>query len=115
VLSVSSLLYLLVALGLGLLISSTVRAQFVAAMITVVAGFAPALMLSGFLFELRNLPLAVRVISYIFPARYYVALLQTELLTGNVWAIILPNSAMLAGMATLLFFLTRTGFKKQLD
>ena len=115
VLSLSSLLYLLVALALGLLISSTVKAQFVAAMITVVAGFIPALMLSGFLFELHNLPLAVRVLSYIFPARYYVALLQTELLAGNVWAIILPNSAMLASMATLLFALTRAGFKKRLD
>jgi ABC-2 type transport system permease protein len=115
VLGVSSLLYLLVALGLGLLISSTVKAQFVAAMITVVAGFIPALMLSGFLFELHNLPVAVRALSYISPARYYVALLQTELLAGNVWAIILPNSAMLAIMATLLFVLTRVGFKKQLD
>ena len=115
VLSLSSLLYLLVALGLGLLISSAVKAQFVAALITVVVGFIPALMLSGFLFELHNLPVAIRVLSYIFPARYYVALLQTELLAGNVWPIILPNSAMLAGMATLLFVLTRMGFKKQLD
>ena len=65
--SLSSLLYLLVALGLGLLISSTVKVQFVAALITVVAGFVPALMLSGFLFELRNLPVAIRVLSYIFP------------------------------------------------
>ena len=60
-------------------------------LITVVAGFLPALMLSGFLFELHNLPVAVRILSYIFPARYYVALLQTELLAGNVWPIILPN------------------------
>ena len=115
VLSVSSLLYLLVALGLGLLISSAVKAQFVAAMITVVAGFIPALMLSGFLFELHNLPVAGRILSYIFPARYYVTLLQTELLVGNVWTIVLPNSAMLAGMATLLFAVTRRAFQKRLD
>jgi ABC-type multidrug transport system ATPase subunit/ABC-type multidrug transport system permease subunit len=115
VLGISSLLYLLVALGLGLLISSTVRVQFVAAMMTVVAGFIPALMLSGFLFELHNLPVPVRILSYLFPARYYVSLLQTELLAGNVWTIILPNSAVLAGMATLLFALTRRGFEKHLD
>jgi ABC-2 type transport system permease protein len=72
-------------------------------------------MLSGFLFELHNLPVPGRVLSYIFPARYFVALLQTELLAGNVWTIILPNSAMLAGMATVLFVLTRRAFKKQLD
>jgi ABC-type multidrug transport system ATPase subunit/ABC-type Na+ efflux pump permease subunit len=115
VLSLGSLLYLLVALGIGLLISSTVKAQFVASLIVVVAAFIPALMLSGFLFELHNLPVAVRFLSYLFPARYFVALLQTVLLAGDVWPIILPNLAVLAGMAMLLFALTRVGFKKQLD
>ncbi|HTT77339.1 MAG TPA: ABC transporter permease [Candidatus Binataceae bacterium] len=114
VLSLSSLLYLLVALGLGLLISSTVKSQFVAGLITVVAGFLPALMLSGFIFDITSLPVAIRVITYIFPARYYVALLQTVLLAGDVWAVILPNLVMLAFIATLLFALTRAGFKKQL-
>ena len=115
VLSLGSLLYLLVALGMGLLISSTVKAQFVASLIVVVAAFIPALMLSGFLFELHNLPAAVRLLSYLFPARYYVALLQTVLLAGDVWSVILPNLAVLAGMAILLLALTRLGFKKQLD
>ncbi|MGA2366582.1 MAG: ABC transporter permease, partial [Steroidobacteraceae bacterium] len=115
VLSLGSLLYLLVALGMGMLISSTVKAQFVASLIVVVAAFIPALMLSGFLFELHNLPVAVRLLSYLFPARYYVALLQTVLLAGDVWPIILPNLAVLAGMAVLLFGLTRVGFRKQLD
>jgi ABC-type multidrug transport system ATPase subunit/ABC-type Na+ efflux pump permease subunit len=115
VLSLGSLLYLLVALGMGMLISSTVKAQFVASLIVVVAAFVPALMLSGFVFELNNLPLAVRFLSYLFPARYFVALLQTVLLVGDVWSIILPNLAVLAGMAMLLFALTRAGFKKQID
>jgi ABC-type uncharacterized transport system fused permease/ATPase subunit len=84
VLSLGSLLYLLVALGIGMLISSTVKAQFVASLIVVVAAFIPALMLSGFLFELNNLPVAVRFLSYLFPARYFVALLQTVLLAGDV-------------------------------
>jgi ABC-2 type transport system permease protein len=72
-------------------------------------------MLSGFIFDLTSLPVAIRVLTYIFPARYYVSLLQTILLAGDVWAVILPNLVMLAGFATLLFVLTRLGFKKQLD
>ncbi len=115
VLSSGSLLYLLVALGMGLLISSAVKSQFVAGLITVVAAFLPALMLSGFIFDLTSLPVAIRVLTYIFPARYYVSLLQTVLLAGDVWAVILPNLAMLAAFATMLFVLTRLGFKKQLD
>ena len=56
-------------------------------------------MLSGFLFDLRSMPVAVRIITYALPARYYVTLLQTIFLAGDVWAIILPNAAVLAGMA----------------
>jgi ABC-2 type transport system permease protein len=114
VLSFSSLLYLLVALGLGLLTSSAVKSQFVAGLITVVAGFLPALMLSGFIFDITSLPVAIRILTYLVPARYYVALLQTVLLAGDIWTVILPNLAMLAFMATLLFALTRMSFKKQL-
>ena len=56
----------------------------------------PALMLSGFLFDLRSMPAAVRLITYALPARYYVTLLQTIFLAGDVWGVILPNAAVLA-------------------
>ena len=114
VLTGASILYLLVALGIGLLISSAVKAQFVASLITVLVAFLPALMLSGFLFDLQSLPIAIRLITYMFPARYYVALLQTAFLAGNIWAVILPNAAVLAGMATGLFLITRKITRKQL-
>lgn len=115
VLGGGSVLYLLVALGLGLLISTTAKAQFVAGQITLTVAFVPTLMLSGFIFDLNNPPWAMRLVSYLFPARYYVALLQTVLLAGDVWAVILPNAAVLAGMAILLFALTRAATRKQLD
>src|SRR5260370_32518561 len=88
-LSLGSLLYLLVALGIGLLISSTVKAQFVASLIVVVAAFIPALMLSGFLFELHNLPVAGRFFSFPFLDRYYGPLLPTVFLAGGVWTVFL--------------------------
>ena len=110
----ASLLYLIVALGLGLLISSAVKAQFVAGLITVLVAFLPALMLSGFIFDLRSLPTAVRLLTYLFPARYYVALLQTALMAGDIWPDILPNAAMLAACAIVLLGLTRASTKKQL-
>jgi ABC-2 type transport system permease protein len=110
-----SMLYLLVALGIGLLISSTVRSQFVASQITMLVTFMPATMLSGFLFDLHSQPAAVRAISHVLPARYYVALLQTVFLAGDVWPIVLPNAAVLAGMAGLLLVLTRGATRKTLD
>jgi ABC-2 type transport system permease protein len=110
-----SMLYLLAALGIGLLISSVTRNQFVASQVTLLATFLPALMLSGFLFDLRSMPAAVRAITYFMPARYFVALLQTLFLAGDVWPVILPNTLVLAGMAIGLLLLTRRITRKKLD
>jgi ABC-2 type transport system permease protein len=109
-----SMLYLLVALGIGLLISSAVKSQFVASQLTLLITFLPAVMLSGFLFDLRSMPAPVRLITYMLPARYYVSLLQTIFLAGDVWSIIIPNSAVLAVMAAGLWLWTRSVTQKKL-
>jgi ABC-2 type transport system permease protein len=114
-LTLVSMLYLLVSLAIGLLISSAVKSQFLASQIAVLATFLPALMLSGFLFDIRSMPTAVRMMTYILPARYYVALLQTLFLAGDVWSVIFPNAAILAAMAVVLLLLTRWVTRKQLD
>lgn len=114
VLAGASMLYLLVALGIGLLISSAVKSQFVASQITLLVSFLPAVMLSGFLFDLRSMPDAVRLITYALPARYYVALLQTIFLAGDIWAVIVPNTAVLAAMAAALVIVTRRVSRKRL-
>jgi ABC-2 type transport system permease protein len=114
VLSGASMLYLLVALGIGLLISSAIKSQFVASQIVLLVSFLPAVMLSGFLFDLRSMPFTVRLITYVLPARYYVALLQTIFLAGDIWTVILPNASVLAGMAVILLWLTRRVSQKKL-
>ena len=109
-----SALYLLVALGIGLLISAALKSQFVASQVTLLVTFMPAFMLSGFLFDLRSMPAPVRLITYVLPARYYVALLQTVFLAGDLWSVVLPNAAVLAGMAAVLLLLTRGVTRKKL-
>jgi ABC-2 type transport system permease protein len=110
----TSMLYLLVALSIGLLISSTTKSQFVASEMTMLVTFLPALMLSGFLFDLRSMPAALRAITYILPARYYVAVLQSVFLAGNEWSVIAPNAAVLAAMAAGLLLLSRGVTHKRL-
>ncbi|MBA1155807.1 ABC transporter permease [Microvirga mediterraneensis] len=100
-----SILYLLVALGIGLVISSATKSQFLASQISMVATFLPAMMLSGFMFDLRSMPWVIQLVTYVFPARYFVSLLQTLFLAGNVWSVIVPNAAVLAAMAALLLTL----------
>jgi ABC-2 type transport system permease protein len=110
-----SILYVLVALGIGLLISSWVKNQLVASQLTMLVTFMPAFMLSGFLFDLRSMPAAVRLITYMLPARYYVALLQTVFLAGDVWSVIVPNTLVLAAMAIVLALGNRAVMRKRLD
>ncbi len=114
VLAGSSALYLLVALGIGLLISSAFKSQFVAIQVTMLVTFLPAFLLSGFLFDLRSMPAAVRLMTYALPARYYVAILQTIFLAGDIWGVILSNTAVLAVMAAVLAILTRGVTRKKL-
>jgi ABC-2 type transport system permease protein len=114
-LTTASMLYLLVALGIGLLISSVFRNQFVASQITLLVTFLPAVMLSGFLFDLQSMPALVRLITYLLPARYYVTLLQTIFLAGDIWPVILPNMGVLAVMAAFLVTLTYRATHKSLE
>jgi ABC-2 type transport system permease protein len=114
VLLAASMLYVLVALGIGLLISSWVKNQLIASQLSMLATFMPALMLSGFLFDLRSMPTAIRLITFALPARYYVTLLQTIFLAGNVWSVIIPNMSMLAAMTALLGLGSRAVTRKRL-
>ena len=109
------MLYLLVTLGMGLFISSTLKSQFLASQITQLVTFLPATMLSGFIYDLRSVPAVIRLISYGVPAHYFVALLQTIFLAGDVWSVILPNAATLGVFATALLFLTRRVIRKSLE
>ncbi|MGO9930266.1 MAG: ABC transporter permease [Steroidobacteraceae bacterium] len=110
----ASMLYVLVALGIGLLISSWVKNQLVASQLTMLVTFMPAFMLSGFLFDLRSMPTVVRLITYALPARYYVALLQSVFLAGDVWSVIVPNTLILAAMAVALALGSRAVMHKTL-
>ncbi len=100
-------LFMLASLGLGLAISATVRDQFVAAQISIIAGFLPAFFLSGLLFDLGAAPHAIRVISHVVPARYFVTISQTLFMAGDIPSVLLPAGAVLAGMALLLLTVTR--------
>jgi ABC-2 type transport system permease protein len=110
-----SSLYLLVALGIGLVISSLTKNQFLADQITFLVTFLPAIMLSGFIFDIRSMPLGVQMVTRIFPARYFVGSLQTIFLAGDVWAVILPDAAVLAAMAVILMSIAAKSIRKRME
>jgi ABC-2 type transport system permease protein len=115
VLALVSAVFLLTMLGMGLLISTLARNQFVAAQVAFISTYLPALMLSGFLFDIRSMPTAVQWITRFVPARYFVGSLQTLFLAGDVWPILLPNLAALGGFALFFFTLTLSRTTRRLD
>jgi ABC-2 type transport system permease protein len=115
ILVIGSVLYMLVALAIGLLISAFTRNQFLASQVAILASFLPAMMLSGFVFDLRNLPTAVNIIGSLLPATYFIELLRTVFLAGNFWPIIIKDIVLLVLYAVVLLGLVRLSTKKTLD
>ena len=111
---VSSMLYLLVSLGLGLFISAATRNQFAASQMALLASFMPAMMLSGFVFDLRNMPVVIQVISQLLPATHFMGLIKTLFMAGDYWPDILRGCAILALYAVVLVALTRRSLAKRL-
>ena len=115
VLTGASALFLMAALGMGLLISSFARNQFVAGQIAIIVTFLPAFILSGFIFDIGSMPAAVQAITHIVAARYFVSILQTVFLAGDVWSVILPNAIALLLMAVVFIGTARAIARKRLD
>jgi ABC-type multidrug transport system permease subunit len=110
-----SALFMLASLGFGLLISAAIRVQFVAAQISIVAGFLPALFLSGLLFDLDSTPHFIRIMSLVVPARYFVTISHTLFMAGDVWSVLLPNALALALMAVVFITLAYRKITKRLE
>ncbi len=110
-----SALFMMVTLGMGLLISILARSQFVAGQIAIVSTFLPAFILSGFIFDIGSMPAAVQAVTYLVPARYFVAILQTLFLAGDVWPVVLANSGALLVMAVLFLSLVRRRLRRRLE
>ncbi len=111
----SSSLYLVVSLGMGLAISSVTRSQFLSCQIALVVSFLPAVILSGFLFDLRSVPLAARIVGNILPATYYMEMLKTLFLAGNNPVILLRDAAALLVYAVLFMGVAIRFTRKNLD
>ncbi|PHM29944.1 ABC transporter permease [Xenorhabdus budapestensis] len=115
ILALISSLYLATALGMGLLISTVTRNQFNAAMISLNTAFLPAVMLSGFVFEINSMPALIQVFTYIVPARYFVSSLQTLFLAGNVVTVLITNLLFLIASAIVFIGLTAWKTRRHLD
>lgn len=110
-----SSLFLLTAMGQGLLISTVLKDQFKASQAALVAGFLPALMLSGLIYPISSMPLPIQWLSAVMPSRYLVSCIQSEFMTGTVLEILIPNCLYLGILGTILFFIVYSKTDVRLD
>lgn len=108
-------LFMASSLGLGLLLSTILRNQFNAAQAALSVAFLPAVMLSGFLFEIRSMPAGMQVLTYLVPARYFVTAMQTLFQAGNIWPVLLSSSMLLAAAGTVFIGLTALKTRRRVE
>ncbi|MFH1143644.1 MAG: ABC transporter permease, partial [Candidatus Eisenbacteria bacterium] len=108
-----SFVYLSIALGLGLLISTLARTQRVAMTMALVATMLPTIILSGFVFPLASMPSALQAIGHLIPATYYLPVIRGIMLTGRAWYPI--EGGVMTGMAVLVLALAVRRFGTRIE
>ncbi len=107
-------LFLFASLGIGLIISTMLRNQFLASLVSIGICFLPALMLSGLVFPINSMPVFFQYFTRILPARYYVTFIESEFLAGSVRSIILENALFLSILGVVMFAIVLQNTKTRL-
>ena len=106
-------LYLVGALGLGLLVSSIADTQQLAFQIAVLASFLPTLMLSGFIFPIASMPAFLQAVTYVVPARYFLIALRGIVLKGVGLPVIWPQLVSLVIYSSVVLLLASLRLRRQ--
>ncbi|MBR9989332.1 MAG: ABC transporter permease [Gemmatimonadetes bacterium] len=114
-LAAMTLLFLLGALGLGMAISAVLKSQVLATQVAMVATYLPALLLSGFLFDIASMPAALRAVSYIVPAKYYIAVTRGVFLKGVGIDVLWIQGISMVAFATVGIALATAAFRKRIE
>ncbi|MCK7556397.1 ABC transporter permease [Chitinophaga sedimenti] len=107
-------LFVLTALTLGILISTITASQQAAMMISMVGLLMPTMLLSGFVFPLESMPLPLRILANVFPAKWFIIILKDVMLKGSGLPGIWQPTAVLCGMTILFIALSVRNFKTRL-
>ena len=111
----ASAMFMVVVLSLGFFISVLAKTQFAASQIALLVTFLPAFLLSGFLFSIEQMPIALQWITRVLPARYYVSVLKKIFLKGTPASMLSADLVPLAVFALVLTMLATHSFHKRLE
>jgi ABC-2 type transport system permease protein len=108
------LLFIIMALSLGILISSLTSSQQIAMTVSLVALMLPTILLSGFIFPVENMPWIMQGLCYIMPPKYFITIIKSIMLKGNGFGYIWMETLVLAGFTILFILLSMKKFKIRL-
>lgn len=111
----ATLLFIISALSIGLLVSTISDSQQVAFQIAAVVSIVPTIILSGFVFPIRSMPLWLQILSNITPAKFYLVILRSILLKGVGLAAFWPQMLYLVIFASVLITISTLRFKRTVD
>jgi ABC-2 type transport system permease protein len=109
------LLFTITVLALGLLISSVTDSQQVAMLISLMGLFLPTVMLSGFMFPIENMPLPLRTISNVVPAKWFYNIVKNVMIKGVSFKYVWKETLILVGMTGFFLFVSIKKFKARLE
>ena len=109
------LLYIFLALTLGILISTFVDSQLTAMAISGFVLMLPSILLSGFIFPVKNMPVPLQIVANLMPPRWFIEINRTVMLKGGGLNEIWPNTLVLMGMSALFIFISIRKFKIRLQ
>ena len=110
-----SVIYILLALSLGMLISNVAKTQFVALIMSVMMLLMPIVMLSGMLFPVESMPKVLQWISAVIPTRYYIDAMRKLMIMGVGIGEVMRETLILGAMTVGLIVLSLTKFKNRLE
>ena len=113
-LGLATLLFLFAALGMGVLVSTVTQSQQVAFQVAIIVSLLPAIILSGLIFPLRNMPLPIQGLSLLVVPRYFVAILRGIILKDAPFVALWPEFAALFALGLLFNLLAAHKVKKEL-
>lgn len=114
-LAAMTFLFLVGALGLGIFISSAVKSQVLATQAAMVSTYLPAVLLSGFLFDISAMPRFLQGVTYLIPARYYVTVTRAVFLKGVGISVLWPQAVFMLLYAAVGLGLATRFFRKELE
>ncbi|MEJ2097759.1 MAG: ABC transporter permease [Deltaproteobacteria bacterium] len=109
-----AVIFLVGTLSWGLFLSVVSKTQLQASQMSIVTVFLPSFLLSGFIYPIENMPIALQAVTYLIPARYFVSILKGMFLKGIGVAYLWPEILALVAYAILVFSLARKKFTKRL-